>query len=290
MTAPLPAVAFTLPHARPARRRVLWAGGVAGPELTLARESVAALGGASLLAVDDLPADGPDAVPDPPLCILLAHDRTTSWTPARVLALSRRWPLARVVSVAGSLGDGRRRSGPLLPGVEEIAWHDIAGRLAAWFADLDAGAAGSLGLPPTARREDRLLDAPSFAAARPRRGGRGPVAVVGRDEVALEGLAGLVATLGYAVSGQIAARPAIDGAAGTVLWDAVRLLPDDIEWLRLLVANRPGAAVVILDSFPRGDVAGAARDAGAAAILARPVALEPLAGTLERLVRRRDAA
>lgn len=289
MTAPLPSVAFAPSGARPVRRRLLWAGRASGPELTLARESVAALVGASLVAVDDLSDDGPGAAPEAPLCILLAHDHTTAWTPARVLALSRRWPLARVVSVAGSLGDGRRRSGPLLPGVEEIAWHDIAGRLAAWFADLDAGAAGSLGLPPTARREDRLLEAPAFAAPRQRRSGRGPVAVVGRDVVALEGLAGLVATLGYAVTGEVAARPAIDGAAPTVLWDAVRLLPDDIEWLRLLVANRPGAAVVILDSFPRGDVAGAACDAGAAAILARPVALEPLAGTLERLVRRRDA-
>lgn len=289
MTAPL-SVGFPLPGARPPRRRLLWAGGAAGPELSLARDAVATLAGAALETIDGPAADEPTAASDPPLCILLAHDRTTAWTPARVLSLSRRWPLARVVSVAGSLGDGRRRSGPLLPGVEEIAWHDIAGRLAAWFSDLDAGAPGSLGLPPTARREDRLLDAPSFAAPRLRRAGRGPVAVVGRDEVALEGLAGLVATLGHAVSGQVAARPAIDGAAGIVLWDAVRLLPDDIEWLRLLVANRPGSAVVILDSFPRGDVAAAAREAGAAAILARPVALEPLAGTLERLVRRRDAA
>jgi DNA-binding NarL/FixJ family response regulator len=68
-----------------------------------------------------------------------------------------------------------------------------------------------------------------------------------------------------------------------VVWDACRLESADLEWLRLLVANRPGVAVVILDSFPRGDSCRAALQAGAAAVLGRPVSLEALVGTLRGL-------
>ena len=68
-----------------------------------------------------------------------------------------------------------------------------------------------------------------------------------------------------------------------MVWDAGRLDGADLEWLRLLVANRPSVAVVVLDSFPRGDSGRAVLRAGGAALLGRPVALEVLAGTLRGL-------
>jgi len=278
-------------HGAPApRRRVVWIGDASGDELALARDAVAALPEVSLATVAAPPTAIDATSGDEPLCVLLANDRTTDWPPARVLALARRWPLARLIAVSGSLGDGRRRGGGWLPGVEEIAWHDVAGRLAAWVADLDGGSPGSLGLPATARREDRLLEAPRFGPGEARHHPRKTVAVVARDPVALEGLVGLVTALGHRVAATVAPRPPVDGDDACVLWDAERLAAADIEWLRLLVANRPGREVVILDSFPRGDIARTARAAGAMAVLGRPVALESLAGVLDRRGKVPDAS
>lgn len=269
------------------RRTILWIGGTACGELAIARQDVeAALRG---IPIVDMPAPHalgsapvPADVPDEPVCIVLASDRAGLWNAERVLGLLRRWPLSRLVAVTASLGDGRRRSGPPMPGIEEIPWHDLGGRLGAWFADLEAGLPGSLGLPATARREDRFLDAPTFAPHAVRRSGAVAIGVVARDPTALEGVVEMVEALGHRVERVAIGRPPIDTTAPLLVWDACALGTDDLEWLRLLVANRPGLDVVILESFPRGDVAAAALRAGASAVLGRPVNLETLAGTIRR--------
>lgn len=270
-----------------ARRTILWIGSAAGGELAIARRGVAsALVEASIVDLETAPAADDDGRVEcggaEPVCIVLASDRTGAWSPEKVLGIVRRWPLARLVAVTGSLGDGRRRSGPPMPGIEEIAWHDLGGRLGTWFADIDAGVPGSVGLPATARREDRLLDAPTFSPAPARRGGQIAIDVVAHDATALEGLVDMVRALGHRVERASTGRPPVDAAARLLLWDACTLTTSDIEWLRLVVANRPGLDVVILESFPRGDVAAAALRAGAAALLGRPVNLETLSGTIER--------
>lgn len=276
------------PRAR-VRRTILWIGGTPCGELAIARRGVAAaLGGVPIVDLASAPATDDDirlaGGTAEPVCIILASDRSGAWSAEGVLGLVRRWPLARLVAVTGSLGDGRRRSGPPMPGIEEIPWHDLGGRLGAWFADLEAGLPGSLGLPATARREDRLLDAPTFSPSPARRGGPIAMDVVAHDATALEGLVDMVGAIGHRVEHTATGRPPVDSPARLLLWDACALAPDDVEWLRLLVANRPVLDVVILESFPRGDVAAAALRAGAVALLGRPVNLETLSGTIERTV------
>lgn len=271
-----------------ARRTILWIGGAADGELAIARRGIAcALGGMPIIDLP-LPPEGdaesrlPGGDPEP-ICIVLASDRSGAWSPESVLGIVRRWPLARLVAVTGSLADGRRRSGPPMPGIEEVAWHDLGGRLGTWLADIDSGAPGSLGLPSTARREDRLLDAPTFAPDPPRRVHPVVIDVAAHDATALEGLVDMVRALGHRVDHTTIGRPPLDSPVRLLLWDACSLSPEGIEWLRLLVANRPGLGVVVLESFPRGDVALAAQRAGARAILGRPVNLETLSGTIERM-------
>ena len=75
-----------------------------------------------------------------PTLILLASDRPGRWSLDDVILLTSRWPLVPVISVGSSLCDGRRRSGPALPGVEEISWHDLAGRSGRGLADLGKNA------------------------------------------------------------------------------------------------------------------------------------------------------
>ena len=280
------------------RRRVLWIGSVDGLELGMARSELAAL-------ADVTDADSPQAAvvaaaaiagQATPAVAVLASDRPARFTAADALLLSQAWPLMPIVSVASSLLDGRRRSGPQLPGIDEVAWHDLPGRCGWWLAAFEAGLPTSLGLPATSRREERLLESiggigsnsvgalsghPAPACLAP---AEVSVAAMRADD--LEGLCDLLTVAGHRVVKRQIGRPHLDEAAGTLVWDVCDLTAGDLEWLRLLAANRPGLFIVLLDSFPRGDTVAAAMRAGAAAVLGRPVNLEAVAGTL---LRRRPA-
>jgi hypothetical protein len=186
-----------------------------------------------------------------------------------------------IVSVASSLVDGRRRSGPPLPGIDEVPWHDLPGRCGWWLAAFEAGVRTSLGLPATSRREERLLE--SIGGLQPQAAEvRAEVSVAAARADDLEGLCDLLTIAGHRVVNRQLGRPRLDEAAGTLVWDIGDLAAGELEWLRLLAANRPGLFIVLLDSFPRGDTVAAAQRAGAAAVLGRPVCLEALAGTLLR--------
>ena len=261
---------------RPAPR-VAWLGDTEAEELALARAWVA-----EVAHVTDLPDDGGDG--PPPTVAVLAGHRAARWSLAAAVAVSRRWPLTPLVTAVTSLADGRRRSGPWLPGIEEVAWHDLPGRLNCWLVELAAGRPGTLGLPATVRREERLADSAARVRAvvttlepRPR------VSIAGSCRTSLEGVADMVAAAGFPVAGRTRGRPRLDDDADLLVWDTGQPSDNDLAWLGMLAANRPGLGIVLLDSFPRGDTARAAVQAGAAAILGRPVGLEALAGTLLRL-------
>ncbi|MEI8317281.1 MAG: hypothetical protein WCH79_04985 [Planctomycetia bacterium] len=272
-------------------RRVLWVGMVDDDELSMARSALVRLTGCAVTRLASPAAgltvrrrDSGSAGSLPPLdCILLAVDRPGRWSTEDALALAQAFPLTPIFAIASSLCDGRRRSGPPLPGIEELPWHDAAGRLARWFFDLDAGLPGSLGLAPTVRREDRFLEAPTFQPHSRPAAGQAPVTVAARTALDLDGLADLLAAAGHPIVQRTLGRPELSPPGRLVVWDAGRLDGADLEWLRLLVANRPSVAVVVLDSFPRGDSGRGVLRAGGAALLGRPVALEVLAGTLRGL-------
>lgn len=276
-----------------ARRRVLWVGSTAGLELGMARAAVGAQADVtdaeSPQAASQL-AGNADAAGSTPVFAILASDRPGRFAVADVLELSRVWPLMPIVSVATSLVDGRRRSGPQLPGIEEVPWHDLPGRCGWWLAAFESGLPSSLGLPAATRREERLLE--SMTGLRRRSGAALPgsssmvhlppvgVSVAASHSDDLEGLCDLLTLSGHTVVHRQLGRPSLDESAAALVWDVCDLAGRDIEWLRLLAANQPRLFIVILDSFPRGDTTLAAVRAGAAAILGRPVSLEALAGTL----------
>jgi len=273
---------------------VLWIGSSDGLELGMAHAGLAAL-------ADVSDAESPQAAVAAAVAIaghatpalaVLASDRPARFTAADALLLSQKWPLMPIVSVASSLVDGRRRSGPQLPGIDEVPWHDLPGRCGWWLAAVEAGVPTSLGLPTTSRREERLLESIGglqHHAAEATSGHPAPailppaeisVAAARADD--LEGLCDLLTVAGHRVVRRQIGRPHIDEAAETLVWDVGDLAAGDLEWLRLLAANRPGLFIVLLDSFPRGDSVAAALRAGAAAVLGRPLCLEALTGTLLR--------
>lgn len=276
---------------QPGSHHLLWLGDL-GPhealELTHARQEIGRLATVHALADVAAAVAAPPAVfrERSPAVILLAAATPARWTLADAVALAIRWPLAPLVSVAGSLTDGRRRSGPPLPGVEEVSWHDLAGRLAAWLADREAGLPGTLGLPATARREERILEGVRrrWLAGRGLTAGQSvAVSVAALRQPALEGLAGLVAAIGGQVAGSSLGRPPLDDPTPLLIWEPGSVDGGVLAWLRLLVANQPGRRVILLDSFPRAETTAAARQAGAAAVLGLPLSAEALAGTLARL-------
>jgi hypothetical protein len=266
-------------------RPVAWIGSARSAELSWARDRVAActavidvISPAELAARVD-PVTGPW-----PAVAVLASDMPSRWTLADAVAVSRCWPLTPVVSVCTPLAEGRRRSGPPLPGVEEVAWNELPTRLAGWFADLDAGRPGVLGLPAASRREDRVLE----AAARLRAAARGDgeplrVAAAARHAVDLDGTAAVFAASGAAVIDRTVGRPRLEVTADLVVWDVEQITADVLTWLRMLTIQQPGLSVVLLDSFPRADTSLAALDAGALAVLGRPLAVESLAGLISAL-------
>lgn len=268
-----------------AGRHVAWIGAARSVELAWARDGVAAR--AAVIEADhpsDLAAQiDPSAGPWPALAVL-ASDMPSRWTLADAVTVSRCWPLAPVVSVCTPLADGRRRSGPALPGVEEVSWNELPLRLAAWFADLDAGRPGVLGLPAASRREDRVLEAAAGLRGAARREGVSlRVGVAARRAVDLDGVGALLAAAGATVVDRMVGRPRLDVEADLVVWDVEQITADVLTWLRMLTIQQPGLAVVLLDSFPRSDTSLAAFAAGARAVLGRPLAAESLAGLLVEL-------
>ena len=281
---------------------MLWIGPADGAEFGPARSWLAgrtACRGSDLLVFDSPRTALESAVECGPELAVLATDRPGRWSLRDAVGLSLRWPLMPIVAVTSSLVDGRRRSGPPLPGIEEVFWHDLPGRCERWLADLDAGRHGSLGLPATTRREERLLEslrrepgagirgstAGSVTAARSVGRGSTAVAVVAEHALDLEGLADLLTLAGRRILPRRAARPALDESAELLVWDVGRIRQSHLAWLGMLSANRPSLRIVLLDSFPRSDSSLAAMRAGADAVLGRPVLLETLEGTLLRLER-----
>ena len=261
--------------------RLLWVGPATQADLRMARDWAAEL--AEVHEVGS-PAVAVAVPPEPfvdrsPTVILLAADTPARWTLPDLIPLAHRWPLAPIVAVAGALVDGRRRSGPPLPGIEEVAWHELPGRLGWWLADRSAGRAGTLGMPSTARREDRFLEASRGL----HQAGRLPppvVSLAAATSADLDGLADLAAAAGLAIGRRRRGRPLLDEPAETLVWDVGRLDGDHLAWLRMLAANRPALRIILLESFPRAETTAAAVQAGAAAVLGRPVSAESLAGTL----------
>jgi DNA-binding NarL/FixJ family response regulator len=136
-----------------------------------------------------------------------------------------------------------------------------------------------------ARREDRWLGErgsgkPSWRQPHER---TPSLAVVAQTPADAESLKELLATPNETEIRQYVGQPDMNDPASVLVWDVGDIGPRELQRLRLLSASRPSRRIVLLLSFPRGDVAHAARQAGAASVLGRPVDRDVLWGTILRL-------
>lgn len=273
--------------------RAVWIGPSDTDELALARGVLASRLETTVLVQEDLfdpkvegkrPITSEQPRSPAPLVACLATDGPRRPVHETALHLARSWPLCRFVAISSSLCEGRRRSGPPTPGVEEIPWHELPGRLDCWLEDSGADRPGWLGQPSTLRREDRLLVSlrERSAATDETIAGR-TVAVAAARPESLDGLTAMLASFGSPPTSGGVGRPTMDVSADVLLWECLESAALELPWLGILAAHRPSMDIVLLESFPRGDRTFDAIRAGASWVLGRPTPADVLFGTLRWL-------
>lgn len=234
-----------------------------------------------------------------PALMLLAASRPGELPHAEVATLQQHAPLARQLALLGSLCEGEQRTGRPWPGVVRYYWHQWSWRLkpqlARWLrlrdaaADAEARPPFPWELPLTATEDERCLAALADAASVGTR--KGLVAVAGTDAAMVDTLVGLCRQAGWnaagwttpvsthAARGEEAGRVWCPGVAAGV-WDVFGPLEENLPQLAAFAARLSPAPVVAVVNFPRWDEIQALRDAGAVAVVSKPLYQGDLAEAL----------
>ena len=255
--------------------RGIWVGDDTAPEMALAFRWASQ----QLAVVQE--AGVPEAlqvVGPPPAVVFVPFTWSGEVAGGDLVKLARRWPLAVLVLVVGSVVDGWRRRGPVLPAAVAVPWYELPGRLWLWNQQREAGLAGGLGTPTTSRREDRLLA--RLAADRRCRQPVLQAAVAAPSQSLGEGLELLAVTAGIRVVSRCQGSPDAHAEGDVVLWDVGDVGEAQREHLRLLRAAQPTRPVLLLESFPRGDTAVEVLACGGSHLLGRPLEADVLSATI----------
>jgi hypothetical protein len=219
----------------------------------------------------------------PPEVLWLAQPRPGFWPQADVDRLQRAAPLARLVIVAGAWCEGELRTGRKLSGVHRIFWHELPRFWNHSIARWGAGLAPRWSQPLTAAEphlepDPRAADAPLHRASC---GAPRTVAIDAIDFATFEALAAALAPCGWSAVWTPRGRGALGNAAAGV-WDGAQLDPAEVATLAAFAARFDGrpVPVVALVDFPRPEHLALLREAGAAALLGKPYALEALLDAL----------
>lgn len=213
-----------------------------------------------------------------PALILLPMAWSGAVNDRDLIRLSRRWPLATTVVLAGSCVDGIRRRGPAIAGGLTIPWYELPGRLRLWRTQRQAGIAAALAAPVTSRREDRLLA--RMAVHRASRQSVIRVAVAARTRASLESLELLAAVAGMHVVSRTWGVPPDDAEGSILLWDTEHIDDAVLAHLARLRRGRPDRPILLFESFPRGATTLAVREAGGSHVLGRPCEADVVAETI----------
>lgn len=271
--APWHAVAARGPVVWPLR---VWVLGDAGHEdFRACVEQIAARTEATLFP------DWPDELAreaEPDLCVVLAA-RPGEFAPERIEALRHWAPLARVVGLLGSWCEGESRTGRPWTAVPRVYWH----RWRAWFerelAAWENGECGTLSLPLTATEEERLLHGGALSVD----AGEVTIAIHSSSREMAGMLVEACAALGYD-----ARRWEVDAASANEqpaigIYDAATCDAGMIEELHELAVGSPSTYWLVLANFPRPDDERWLREAGATAVLSKPLVIDELCFALTRL-------
>ncbi len=211
--------------------------------------------------------------------IVLAQAYPGEFSPAAVERLRQLAPLARMVALLGSWCEGEMRSGKPWPAAVRTYWHQWPARADLELRRLAAGRDSTWALPATATEEERLL----ADAGQPLPQRHGLIVIYARSFVVADWLSAACLRYGHAtVWWHPRRRPQVRGAAAVVFdgWDCGE---EVCRTLRQVAAAMAPAPLVALLDFPRIEDIERARDAGAAAVLSKPLHLQDLFWQLDRL-------
>jgi hypothetical protein len=219
---------------------------------------------------------------EPDLCVVLAA-RPGEFAPETIESLRHWAPLARVVGLLGSWCEGESRTGRPWTAVPRVYWH----RWQAWFerelAAWENCECGTLSLPLTATEEERLLHGGALS------GERGDIAVAVSVAIhsASREMAGMLveacAALGYDARRYDVGDTSANEQPAIGIYDAATCEAGMIEELRELAAGSPSTYWLVLANFPRPDDERWLREAGATAVLSKPLVIDELCFALTRL-------
>lgn len=223
-----------------------------------------------------------NATNESPELIVIAQSRPGTISSREIEAMRRAMPLAGMVALVGSWGEGETRTGCPWPGVERQHWYEFPSW---WRRQLASRAAGRC--PDWARPGDlrfRICDV-GYRNMLSRNAGLVVVRAAGRETADV--LSDLLMREGYATAWQPIGRSLtpIHGAIAGV-WEGGQLSDreaDDLSAFCRKLAN-DGAPVVALLDFPRRDCVDRAREIGAAAVLGKPWLNINLIATLHAIV------
>lgn len=212
-----------------------------------------------------------------PAVIVIAQAYPGEFPAETVERLRRRAPLARLVALLGPWCEGETRSGRPWPGGIRVYWHQWPARAACELARIAGGLFSSWSLPATASEEERYL----ALSGKPNSICDGLVAVISPHPAMQAWIAAACRRQGFATAEVRPQSEAPVGGVAAAIFDGSEARGVELAELRRWVAAVAPAPLIALLDFPRVEDRDRALEAGAAAVLSKPLVLEDLYWQIE---------
>jgi len=196
--------------------------------------------------------------------------------------LRRLAPLSPVIGLLGSWCEGEMRTGEPWPGTLRVYWHQWASPTEQELRRLSRGECSSWGLPATATEEEHLLASVAQTPYQPSR--QGSILVRSQQFDMQDWLAAACRMRGYRTEWLRAGRSIAAEDATAVIFDASDEIEAELEDLRRLARAVPGVPLIAVLGFPRMEDRGRALEAGAAAVLSKPLLVNDLFWQIDELL------
>jgi hypothetical protein len=218
----------------------------------------------------------------PPELVVIAQSRPNEFPRGELEAIQRRWPLAGIISIAGTWCEGELRTGKPWPGIRRLYWHEFPawwqqqlamrsdGRCPEWLRPtVDLFRASTVSI------SHGDIQPPIGSLASPLNAGHrtGLIVLCTQYFSTADMLADVFSRAGFATIWQRPGQPSplVRGCTAAV-WDGGQLDDEEACDLRQFSHRfaRDSTPVVALLDYPRRDRADLARQLGASAVLGKP--------------------
>ncbi|MCE9554290.1 MAG: hypothetical protein K8T91_13065 [Planctomycetes bacterium] len=214
--------------------------------------------------------------------IVLAWPYPGAFSAWEIHRLRRAAPLARQLAVLGSWCEGEGRSGEIIPGLIRTVWHQWTASWAAEFQARNMKQLPSWCLPETTGDEERLL----ARSTRHRPPSSGLIAIASRQFETAELYSAVCGKQGYSTVWLSGGEDLVRiGRPTAIVWDGDANRLSELSEMH----HQSSAPMVALIDFPRADDVRRATEAGAVAVLGRPMPWDCLFWHLDRLDRTQTA-